>query len=250
MLSTGSYLSKKVLFNDEVASIVETSDEWIGNYINYIKFINGKFAKLAESLYLADHIACEAVKTRAQMERRDAQNKKVGKEKKMRAVASKVRQEHIVLKKGWERDISEKIVFGLPDVRTRYHETQFDQSKGLGSGDIAEKTYSAYNKPCIISTNRFVPDKGFSAAESGAVRNVGPADFEKEEEDVFNLEQISSVLSFYTKEIRRSNSSSSSSSEFLHGYNNSFTMTMIDAAVAANGQSRSSILLCERQRKE
>uniref|UniRef100_A0A8R1XY53 SKIP_SNW domain-containing protein n=1 Tax=Onchocerca volvulus TaxID=6282 RepID=A0A8R1XY53_ONCVO len=217
MLSTGSYLSKKVLFNDEVASIVETSDEWIGNYINYIKFINEKFAKLAESLYLADHIACEAVKTRAQMERRDAQNKKVGKEKKMRAVASKVRQEHIVLKvhendsisqearerdqirrgrlsehrhrfkKGWERDISEKIVFGLPDVRTRYHETQFDQSKGLGSGDIAEKTYSAYNKPCIISTNRFVPDKGFSAAESGAVRNVGPADFEKEEEDIFSI---------------------------------------------------------------
>lgn len=31
------------------------------------------------------------------------------------------------LKKGRERDISEKIALGLPDARVRHHDTQFDQ---------------------------------------------------------------------------------------------------------------------------
>lgn len=53
--------------------------------------INENFAKLAESLYLADRTAREAVETRAQMERRVAQNKKLEQEEKMRLMAQKAR---------------------------------------------------------------------------------------------------------------------------------------------------------------
>lgn len=229
--------------------------------------INENFAKLAESLYLADRTAREAVETRAQMERRLAQNKKTEQEEKMRQMAQKARQERYQMKKvqeaegenlearereqirrdrldehrrerniarnnpdklerlkrGKERDISEKIALGLPDTRTRGGETQFDQrlfdqSKGLDSGGIDDETYSAYDKPWraqdsiqqhiyrpsknldkdlygddldkIINTNRFVPDKGFSGAEPGASRSAGPVQFEKDEEDIFGLGQL------------------------------------------------------------
>lgn len=126
------------------------------------------------------------------------------------------------LKKDKERDISEKIALGLPDARVRTGETQFDQrlfdqSKGLDSGGIDDETFAAYDKPWrpqdnvqqhiyrpsknidnniygddldkIISTNRFVPDKGFSGADSGgaAAPRSGPVQFEREEEDIFGL---------------------------------------------------------------
>ncbi|VIO99461.1 Hypothetical 60.2 kDa protein T27F2.1 in chromosome V, putative [Brugia malayi] len=242
--------------------------------------INENFAKLAESLYLADRTAREAVETRAQMERRVAQNKKAEQEEKMRAMAAKARQERTVLKKvheddsvnqearerdqirrdrldehrrerniarnnpdkldrfkkGRERDISEKIALGLPDARARHHETQFDQrlfdqSKGLDSGGIDDETYSAYDKPWraqdniqqhiyrpsknldkdlygddldrIISTNRFVPDKGFGGAEPGAARNAGPVEFEKEEEDIFGLGQLLQSAKESGKELKK-----------------------------------------------
>uniref|UniRef100_F1L1L4 SKI-interacting protein SKIP SNW domain-containing protein n=1 Tax=Ascaris suum TaxID=6253 RepID=F1L1L4_ASCSU len=229
--------------------------------------INENFAKLAESLYLADRTAREAVETRAQMERRVAQNKKAEQEEKMRLMAQKARQERIQMKKvhegegaseearereqirrdrldehrrerniarnnpdklerlkrGKERDISEKIALGLPDSRARNGDTQFDQrlfdqTKGLDSGGIDDETYSAYDKPWraqdniqqhiyrpsknldkdlygddldrIISTNRFVPDKGFSGTEGGATRTAGPVQFEKDEEDIFGLGQL------------------------------------------------------------
>ncbi|VDK51277.1 unnamed protein product [Anisakis simplex] len=203
--------------------------------------INENFAKLSESLYLADRTAREAVETRAQMERRVAQNKKAEQEEKMRLMAQKARQERVQMKKahegeganeeakereqirrdrldqhrrerniarsnpdklerlkrGKERDISEKIALGLPDSRARNTETQFDQrlfdqTKGLDSGGIDDETYSAYDKPWrknldkdvygddldrIISTNRFVPDKGFSGTEGGTTRTGGPVQF-------------------------------------------------------------------------
>ncbi|VDN03431.1 unnamed protein product [Thelazia callipaeda] len=242
--------------------------------------INENFAKLAESLYLADRTAREAVETRAQMERRVAQNKKAEQEEKMRAMAAKARQERALskkaheddlanqearerdqirrdrvdeyrrekniarnnpdkldrLKKGRDRDISEKIALGLPDARARHHETQFDQrlfdqSKGLDSGGIDDETYSAYDKPWraqdniqqhiyrpsknldrdlygddldrIISTNRFVPDKGFSGAEPGTGRNAGPVEFEKEEEDIFGLGQLLQSAKESGKEVKK-----------------------------------------------
>lgn len=229
--------------------------------------INENFAKLAESLYLADRAAREAVETRAQMERRVAQNKKAEQEEKMRIMAQKARNDRYQmkkthedenanqearerdqirrdrldehrrerniarnnpdklerLKKGRERDISEKIALGLPDTRARNNETQFDQrlfdqTKGLDSGGIDDETYSAYDKPWraqdniqqhiyrpsknldkdlygddldrIINTNRFVPDKGFSGADGSTSRTTGPVQFEKDEEDIFGLGQL------------------------------------------------------------
>uniref|UniRef100_A0A914DR83 SKI-interacting protein SKIP SNW domain-containing protein n=1 Tax=Acrobeloides nanus TaxID=290746 RepID=A0A914DR83_9BILA len=126
------------------------------------------------------------------------------------------------LKKDKERDISEKIALGLPDSRARTGETQFDsrlfnQSKGLDSGGIDDETYAVYDKAWrpqdavqkhiyrptkdtsdiygddldrIISTNRFVADKGFSGTEGGGSARSGPVQFEKDEEDIFGLGQL------------------------------------------------------------
>ncbi|KAK6753022.1 hypothetical protein RB195_012557 [Necator americanus] len=117
-----------------------------------------------------------------------------------------------------DRDISEKIVLGLPDAKVRSTETQFDQrlfdqNKGLDSGAMDDETYNPYDKAWrgtdsvqqhiyrpsknidkdvygddldkIINTQRFVPDKGFSGAE-GSSRGAGPVQFEREQ-DVFGL---------------------------------------------------------------
>uniref|UniRef100_A0A0N4Y1P3 SKIP_SNW domain-containing protein n=1 Tax=Nippostrongylus brasiliensis TaxID=27835 RepID=A0A0N4Y1P3_NIPBR len=117
-----------------------------------------------------------------------------------------------------DRDISEKIVLGLPDAKVRSSETQFDQrlfdqNKGLDSGAMDDETYNPYDKAWrggdnvqqhiyrpsknidkdvygddldkIINTQRFVPDKGFSGAE-GSSRGAGPVQFEREQ-DVFGL---------------------------------------------------------------
>ncbi|KRZ09776.1 SNW domain-containing protein 1 [Trichinella zimbabwensis] len=128
------------------------------------------------------------------------------------------------LRRDIDRDISEKIALGLPDARIRTNETQFDhrlfnQSKGLDAGGgLDDETYSAYDKPWraaettaqsiyrpsknldneiygtdldrIISTNRFVPDKGFSGADDASKRS-GPVQFERsEEDDPFGLGQL------------------------------------------------------------
>jgi len=130
------------------------------------------------------------------------------------------------LKREKERDISEKIALGLPDSRARTEGTQFDQrlfdqSRGLDSGGINDETYTAYDKPWrpqdnvqqhiyrpsknidsniygedldrIISTNRFVADRGFSGAEAEAntaATRSGPIQFEREEEDIFGLGEL------------------------------------------------------------
>ncbi|GMR57303.1 hypothetical protein PMAYCL1PPCAC_27498 [Pristionchus mayeri] len=124
------------------------------------------------------------------------------------------------LRRERERDISEKIVLGLPDNKARSGETQFDQrlfdqSKGLDSGAMDEDSYNPYDKAWratdniqqhiyrpgknldkdvygddldkVLSTNRFVPDKGFSGADGqGSTARSGPVQFEKEA-DVFGL---------------------------------------------------------------
>ncbi|CAI4226732.1 unnamed protein product [Auanema sp. JU1783] len=121
------------------------------------------------------------------------------------------------LRRDKERDISEKIVLGLPDTKARAGDTQFDsrlfdQSKGLDSGAMDDETYNPYDKAWrgdnvqqhvyrpsknidkdvygddldkIISTQRFVADKGFSGADSGT-RGSGPVQFERDQ-DVFGL---------------------------------------------------------------
>uniref|UniRef100_A0A914HGJ0 SKI-interacting protein SKIP SNW domain-containing protein n=1 Tax=Globodera rostochiensis TaxID=31243 RepID=A0A914HGJ0_GLORO len=245
--------------------------------------INENFAKMAEALSIAERKAREAVETRAQMERRIAQNKKTEQEKRMRELAQNarvaraqalkktedesttaveeakerelIRRDRIEdhrrdrniarsrpdklekLKRDKERDISEKIALGLPDSRARESgETQFDsrlfnQTGGLDSGGIDDETYAAYDKPWraqdgvqqhiyrprkdidssiygadldrIISTNRFVPDKGFSGAEGAGKeggQRSGPVQFEqREEEDIFGLGELLQTTSSSAK---------------------------------------------------
>lgn len=123
------------------------------------------------------------------------------------------------LEKQRERDISEQIALGLPNVR-QSSELQFDQrlfnsTKGMDSGFGHEDDYTVYDKPWrpantsiykpranqdkdvygedfdkLIKTNRFVPDKEFAGTDRGARRD-GPVQFEKqEEEDPFGLDKF------------------------------------------------------------
>ncbi|EFP05332.1 hypothetical protein GCK72_018079 [Caenorhabditis remanei] len=226
--------------------------------------INENFAKLSDALNIAGRKAREEVETRAQLERRVAQNKKAEQEEKMAEAAAKARQERSAirrkddeddeqvkvreeirrdriddirkerniarsrpdkadkLRKERERDISEKIVLGLPDTnQKRTGEPQFDQrlfdkTKGLDSGAMDDDTYNPYDQAWrggdnvqqhvyrpsknidkdvygddldkIMSQKRFVADKGFSGAE-GSSRGAGPVQFEKDQ-DVFGLSSL------------------------------------------------------------
>jgi len=116
--------------------------------------INENFAKLAESLYIADRKARESVEARAQLEKKLAANEKAKKEKKLQELARKAREERAGLRskdddkdererdelrnerhkerarqrnianaapdrrskleRGRERDVSEQIALGIP----------------------------------------------------------------------------------------------------------------------------------------
>uniref|UniRef100_A0A914P5V7 Uncharacterized protein n=2 Tax=Panagrolaimus davidi TaxID=227884 RepID=A0A914P5V7_9BILA len=101
---------------------------------------------------------------------------------------------------------------------TLFDSRLFDQSKGLDSGGIDDETYSAYDKPWrpetniqriyrpsknnetamaedmdrIITTNRFVPEKGFAGAGEQTGARSGPVQFEKQQpnEDIFGLDDL------------------------------------------------------------
>lgn len=66
--------------------------------------INENFAKLAEALYIADRKAREAVEMRAQMERHVAQKEKEEKEKRLKEMAKKAREERAGIHRAVERD--------------------------------------------------------------------------------------------------------------------------------------------------
>jgi SNW domain-containing protein 1 len=129
--------------------------------------INENFAKLAESLYIADRKAREAVEMRAQMEKKMAQRDKEKKEEGLRLLAQKAREERAGIRredkddearerddlrrdrqkerqrdrnlahagadrrsriqKERDRDISEKIALGLPNTAASSSEAQYDQ---------------------------------------------------------------------------------------------------------------------------
>jgi len=128
--------------------------------------INEKFAKLAESLYIADRKAREAVEMRAQLEKKMAQKEKEKKEEHLRAMAQKARDERAGIRLPGakndeslerdqlrlerqkerardrnlaksadsrknkvirDRDISEQIALGLPAISRKTGETQYDQ---------------------------------------------------------------------------------------------------------------------------
>ncbi|CAL8087293.1 unnamed protein product [Calicophoron daubneyi] len=123
-----------------------------------------------------------------------------------------------------ERDISEQIALGLPNPRTNVTgDAQFDQrllnqTRGIDSGFAggADDLYNIYDKPwrgdnelgshiyrprpkdgdaygtdleALKKTRRFVPDREFSGADHSR-RLDGPVQFERDEEDPFNLSKF------------------------------------------------------------
>ncbi|CAD5121714.1 DgyrCDS10198 [Dimorphilus gyrociliatus] len=225
--------------------------------------INENFAKLAESLYIADRKAREAVEVRAQMERKTAQMEKEKKEENLLKVAEKARVNRSSYNHGSgqvseeakerdefrrirgkertreknisraapdkknrllrdrDRDISEQIHLGRPQVSKPSADSQFDQrlfgkTSGMDSGFGDDDAYNVYNEPWnknkniskgiyvpsrnsdkdmygddyekIVNSNRFVPDQRFSGTEGGSNRE-GPVAFEKEE-DPFGLDDF------------------------------------------------------------
>lgn len=124
-----------------------------------------------------------------------------------------------------ERDVTEQIALGLPQKTGGGGEAQFDQrlfnqSRGMDAGFGDEEAYNVYDRPWretsnmgsniyrptrgaeneyaadlgqLLSTARFVPDRGFSGADTSASRS-GPVEFqqsgvgdEKDEDDLFGV---------------------------------------------------------------
>merc|ERR1711915_805923 len=70
--------------------------------------INENFSKLAESLYIADRKAKEAVEMRASLEKKLAQKEKEAKESKLRELAQKAREERAGIRSSGEDDGEEE----------------------------------------------------------------------------------------------------------------------------------------------
>ncbi|XP_068234705.1 puff-specific protein Bx42 [Palaemon carinicauda] len=124
-----------------------------------------------------------------------------------------------------ERDVTEQIALGLPQKTAGGGEAQFDQrlfnqSRGMDSGFGDDEAYNVYDRPWqqgsninsniyrptrnaeseyaadldqLLSTARFVPDRGFSGADTSASRS-GPVEFqrsgvgdEKDDDDLFGV---------------------------------------------------------------
>ena len=71
--------------------------------------INEKFAKLAESLYIADRKARESVELRAQLQKKQAQKEKEKKEDTLRQLAQQVREERAGIRPA-NRDDDEEVM--------------------------------------------------------------------------------------------------------------------------------------------
>lgn len=219
--------------------------------------INDKFAKLAESLYIADRKAREAVETRATLEKKLAQRDKEKKEQMLSHLAEEARKKRSGLSsapttsdekqrdeirkdrhrerdrekkiskasdkkskgsRDKDRDVSEKIALGLPNAgassEALYDQRLFDGEQGMSSGFGEDDGYNVYDQPwrkdtssvyrpsknldkdlhgdeleSLIKTKRFAPDKGFAGIDGASSRN-GPVQFEKEEEDPFQVDKL------------------------------------------------------------
>ncbi|KAF7245301.1 hypothetical protein EG68_09708 [Paragonimus skrjabini miyazakii] len=123
-----------------------------------------------------------------------------------------------------DRDISEQIALGLPNPRAnttgeaQFDQRLFNQSRGLDSGFAGgtDDLYNIYDKPwrgdseigshiyrprqkdsdaygsdleALQKTRRFVPDREFAGTDH-ARRLDGPVQFERDEEDPFNLSKF------------------------------------------------------------
>lgn len=133
-----------------------------------------------------------------------------------------------------ERDVSEQIALGLPAKAAQggtsgdaaFDSRLFNQSGGLGTGYNDDEAYNVYDQPwrkesnlssniyrpsknldseayggaedleALKKTNKFVPDKGFSGADSraGGSSRSGPVQFQREEEDPFGLDHLDQFL--------------------------------------------------------
>lgn len=128
-----------------------------------------------------------------------------------------------------ERDVTEQIALGLPQNaaaggggsgEAQFDQRLFNQSRGMDTGFGDDEAYNVYDAPWrdtgnlgsgiyrptrtseneygagldqLMSTNRFVPDRGFSGADTSASRS-GPVEFqrsgaadEKDEDDLFGV---------------------------------------------------------------
>ncbi|CAG8812162.1 28208_t:CDS:10, partial [Gigaspora margarita] len=178
--------------------------------------INDNFAKLSEALFTADRHAREEVRQRALMREKLAQKEKEEKERRLRMLAQKAREEREdirqerrkerereyrlsrmgaeqrakYLAREQNRDISEKIALGLakPTLSkdSLYDSRLFNQSEGLSSGFKDDE--ESVNR--MLSVDRFgIASKGFQGADKSQPRD-GPVEFEKEEADPFGFNQF------------------------------------------------------------
>ena len=103
------------------------------------------------------------------------------------------------MQKERERDISEQIALGLP-AKTQYSgEAQFDQrlfnsSGGMDQGFGEEDSYTVYDKPWrearSMAQHIYRPSKNIEADFDKPSDRSGPIQFERQEEDLFGLDQF------------------------------------------------------------
>lgn len=97
--------------------------------------VNENFAKLAESLYIADRKAREAVEARAQLEKKIAQKEKERKEDNLRLLAEKARNERAGLKNAAALEKNEEAKERDLMRRERHHERQRDRNISRAAPD-------------------------------------------------------------------------------------------------------------------
>ncbi|TPX59710.1 hypothetical protein PhCBS80983_g02299 [Powellomyces hirtus] len=129
-----------------------------------------------------------------------------------------------VLSKSNDRDISEKIALGLAQPSTSkeamFDQRLFNQSQGLGSGFGADDSYDLYDKPLFqgstanaiyrpkkaeetatsVATEKLErmlgeggKHRGFQGTGDGSAVRDGPVQFEKEQADVFGIDEFMST---------------------------------------------------------
>jgi len=173
---------------------------------------------------------------------------------KNRAIERAAPEKRTQLMKDKDRDISEKIALGLPNIGHNNGDIQFDSrlfdtSKGLDTGFGDEEGYTVYDKPWreaeslassvyrpsknidkeygddfekAMTSKRFVPDKGFEGAERTGPRD-GPVSFQQHHQDVnFDPFQIDDFLgNLKTGNVTNTNASKRSNEDELKHKNSS-----------------------------
>ncbi|KAL0745541.1 hypothetical protein Bca101_101966 [Brassica carinata] len=127
--------------------------------------INNSFAKLSESLYVAEEKAREAVSMRSKVQKEMVMKEKERKEQELRALAQKARSERSdapeskdaamgkksKIARDRDRDISEKVALGMASTGGKggevvYDQRLFNQEKGMDSGFATDDQYNVYDK--------------------------------------------------------------------------------------------------------